>query len=59
MKILPIEDDVKVAGLLQRGLGGAGHAVDAEYDGEAGEQAALLRKTGWPCCANCARGAGR
>jgi CheY-like chemotaxis protein len=34
MKILLIEDDVKLAGLLQRGLTGAGHAVDAEYDGE-------------------------
>jgi DNA-binding response OmpR family regulator len=41
MKILLIEDDVKLAGLLQRGLSGAGHAVDAEYDGEAGEDAAL------------------
>jgi DNA-binding response OmpR family regulator len=39
MKILLIEDDVKLAGLLQRGLSGAGHAVDAEYDGEAGESA--------------------
>ena len=59
MKILLVEDDVKLAGLLQRGLSGAGHAVDAEYDGQAGEAAALLRKTGWPCCATCARAARR
>ena len=41
MKILLIEDDIKLAGLLQRGLAGAGHAVDAEYDGNAGEDAVL------------------
>lgn len=39
MRILLIEDDVKLAGLVQRGLTGAGHAVDVEYDGEAGERA--------------------
>lgn len=39
MKILLIEDDVKLASLVQRGLTHAGHAVDAEYDGEAGENA--------------------
>jgi len=39
MKILLIEDDVKLASLVQRGLTNAGHAVDAEYDGEAGEHA--------------------
>jgi DNA-binding response OmpR family regulator len=39
MKILLIEDDVKLASLVQRGLTNAGHAVDAEYDGEAGENA--------------------
>lgn len=37
MKILVIEDDVKLADLLKRGLSAAGHAVDAEYDGRAGE----------------------
>ncbi len=41
MKILLIEDDIKLAGLLQRGLESAGHAVDAEYDGKAGEDAIL------------------
>jgi DNA-binding response OmpR family regulator len=41
MKILLIEDDIKLAGLLQRGLASAGHAVDAEYDGNAGEDAVL------------------
>jgi DNA-binding response OmpR family regulator len=39
MKILVLEDDVKLAGLLKRGLTGAGHVVDAEHDGEAGEAA--------------------
>ncbi len=39
MKILLIEDDVKLAGLLRRGLAAAGHAVDIEHDGEAGEEA--------------------
>jgi DNA-binding response OmpR family regulator len=41
MKILLIEDDVKLASLVQRGLTNAGHAVDAEYDGEAGENAVV------------------
>ena len=41
MKILLIEDDTKLAGLLQRGLASAGHAVDTEYDGDAGEDAVL------------------
>jgi DNA-binding response OmpR family regulator len=40
MKILVIEDDVKLAGLLKRGLTGAGHVVDAEHDGRTGEEAA-------------------
>jgi DNA-binding response OmpR family regulator len=39
MKILLIEDDAKLAGLLRRGLASVGHAVDAEYDGIAGEEA--------------------
>jgi DNA-binding response OmpR family regulator len=41
MKILLIEDDVKLADLLQRGLTSAGHAVDAEYDGESGQEAVV------------------
>jgi DNA-binding response OmpR family regulator len=40
VKILVIEDDVKLAELIKRGLSQAGHAVDAQHDGEAGEQAA-------------------
>jgi DNA-binding response OmpR family regulator len=36
MRILVIEDDQKLAGLLQRGLGEHGHAVDETYDGESG-----------------------
>ncbi len=36
MRILVIEDDQKLAGLLQRGLGEHGHAVDTTHDGEAG-----------------------
>lgn len=39
MKILLVEDDVKLSSLLQRGLTSVGHAVDAEYDGECGERA--------------------
>ncbi len=39
MKILVVEDDVKLSGLLQRGLSGVGHAVDTEHDGESGENA--------------------
>jgi DNA-binding response OmpR family regulator len=39
LKILLIEDDVKLSGLLQRGLMGVGHAVDIEHDGESGEHA--------------------
>jgi DNA-binding response OmpR family regulator len=39
MKLLVIEDDAKLAGLLQRGLTSAGHAVDTEPDGVAGEAA--------------------
>jgi DNA-binding response OmpR family regulator len=41
MKILLIEDDVKLASLVQRGLTSAGHVVDAEHDGEAGENAVV------------------
>jgi DNA-binding response OmpR family regulator len=41
MKILVIEDDTKLAGLLERGLTSAGHVVDAEHDGASGRKAAL------------------
>lgn len=40
MKVLLIDDDAKLAGLVKRFLAQAGHAVDAEYDGQAGEEAA-------------------
>jgi DNA-binding response OmpR family regulator len=41
MKILLVEDDEKLAGLLKRGLASVGHAVDIEHDGESGEFAGL------------------
>ncbi len=34
MRVLVVEDEVKLAGLLQRGLSEAGYAVDAVADGE-------------------------
>lgn len=40
MKILVIEDDVRLAAVLRRGLAEGGHVVDVEYDGVAGEAAA-------------------
>jgi hypothetical protein len=36
VRILVTEDNQKLAGLLQRGSGEHGHAVDKIYDGEAG-----------------------
>jgi DNA-binding response OmpR family regulator len=36
MRILIVEDDRKLAGVLRRGLEEHGHAVDLAYDGEAG-----------------------
>jgi DNA-binding response OmpR family regulator len=41
MKILLVEDDEKLAGLIKRGLASVGHAVDIEHDGESGEFAGL------------------
>jgi DNA-binding response OmpR family regulator len=41
MKILVVEDDEKLAGLIKRGLAIVGHAVDVEHDGEAGEYASV------------------
>ncbi len=40
MKILIIEDDVKLARLLARGLRQSGHVVDLEHDGASGHDAA-------------------
>lgn len=40
MKILVVDDDVKLANLIRRGLTEAGHTVDIEYDGVEGERAA-------------------
>jgi DNA-binding response OmpR family regulator len=41
MKILVVEDDEKLAGLVKRGLASVGHAVDVEHDGESGELAGM------------------
>ena len=43
MRILLVEDDEAIAGLLSRGLREAGFAVDHAVDGEAGLSAALER----------------
>jgi DNA-binding response OmpR family regulator len=40
MKILVIEDDVRLAEVIRRGLAESGHIVDAEHDGITGEHAA-------------------
>lgn len=43
MRILVVEDDIKVASFIQRGLTEDGYAVDVLYDGsEAGDQAAIF-----------------
>lgn len=41
MKILVIEDDVRLAEVLRRGLAESGHVVDVELDGESGAATAL------------------
>ena len=41
MKILVVEDEVKVAGFLQKGLEEQGFTVDVAYDGQMGEKLAL------------------
>jgi two-component system OmpR family response regulator len=43
MRILLVEDDEAIAGLLSRGLREAGFAVDLAVDGESGLSAALAR----------------
>jgi DNA-binding response OmpR family regulator len=40
MRILIVEDDVRLADVLRRGLSESGHVVDVEVDGVAGEAAA-------------------
>ena len=40
MKILVVEDDVRLAAVVRRGLLEAGHVVDVEYDGIKGEASA-------------------
>jgi DNA-binding response OmpR family regulator len=40
MKLLIVEDDARLAAVLRRGLCEAGHVVDLEHDGLAGEYAA-------------------
>ena len=41
MRILVVDDEVKVAAILQRGLAEEGHAVDVAHDGDAGLAQAL------------------
>lgn len=41
MRILIIEDDLRLAAVLRSGLAEAGHVVDVEHDGLAGEASAL------------------
>lgn len=41
MKILVIEDEVKVASFIRDGLDSLGHVVDVAYDGQMGEKLAL------------------
>jgi heavy metal response regulator len=44
MRILIIEDEVKVAGFIKRGLKEEGYAVDVAYDGEEGHYNALTNE---------------
>ena len=41
VKILVVEDDVRLAEVIRRGLTESGHVVDVEHDGEGGELTAL------------------
>ena len=41
MKVLLVEDDQRLAAVIRRGLREAGHVVDVEHDGDAGERSAL------------------
>jgi DNA-binding response OmpR family regulator len=41
VKILLVEDDLRLAEVIRRGLTESGHVVDVEHDGEGGENAAL------------------
>jgi DNA-binding response OmpR family regulator len=41
VKILLVEDDLRLAEVIRRGLSESGHVVDVEHDGEGGENAAL------------------
>jgi len=41
VRILVIEDDLRLAAVIQRGLTESGHVVDVEHDGEEGAGAAL------------------
>ena len=42
MRLLVVEDEIKVASFLKRGLEEAGHVVDVAHNGEEGEYLALL-----------------
>ena len=41
VKILLVEDDLRLAEVIRRGLAESGHVVDVEHDGAGGENAAL------------------
>ncbi len=41
VKILLVEDDIRLAEVVRRGLAESGHVVDVEHDGEAGAATAL------------------
>lgn len=41
MKVLVVEDDVRLAEVLRRGLGESGHVVDVEHDGRDAERTGL------------------
>lgn len=44
MKILVVEDDIRLAEVLRRGLAESGHVVDVEHDGARGQSAAIRGK---------------
>jgi DNA-binding response OmpR family regulator len=44
VKILVVEDDIRLAEVLRRGLAESGHVVDVEHDGARGQSAAIRGK---------------
>ena len=50
MYILVVEDDARIANLVERALSEAGHRVDVAHDGAEGLTRAELRlRTTWSC----------